>query len=264
MAITARQLLQSAYPMLWKHWATFAMGSNSFLEILNTVLEQIYNYEWYIWSWQHYREAFTNLSGDPLQLVTSFPIWKIDKFWTWKMQPVVWQLTFCDCPVPEPDPCGPYIPACTNCYCDSCSAEDWAEILPNNQLCAGQYQVWGSTVKGMGWLNGTVVRVKPSRATDALWLTYYRYFNRITSFDDIILLPPGFRPAFIYAIWALVIGAWYNQYRQGQDINYYELFNREMERLKKADNIFPKDLVFDPRYPFFGDQASNFGNVIVT
>lgn len=273
MAYTVRQLLQSAYPILGKHWSTFAMWSNSFLELTNSILEQIYNYGWYIRSWQHYREAFTNLqwvpavpapNNNPLQLVTSYPIWKIDKFWTGKMLPVVGQLTFCDCPVPEPDPCGPYIPACTNCFCETCSPEDWKEVLPNNQLCHWQYQVGWSTIKGMGWLNGTVIRVKPNKQVTALWVTYFRYFNEVKSFDDIVLLPRWFRMAFIYAIASLVVWSWYGQFRQWQDVNYYQQFITEMDRLKAADNIFPKDLIFDPTYPFFGDQNSNFGSVIVT
>lgn len=249
-----RDFLQFVRPLVNQYGATHAIGTKSFLFSVNHALNMLYNYQGYPWTWQHTKDDFTNLSGDPLKLITSYPILFVDKFYTGKMQPIDWAATACDCPEPEPDPCGPYIMPCV-CACDWCEELKWMKVLPQNKLCGGQYQVSSSLIPGMGWLNGRLIKVKPDRTISGLWVTYFRGVRHVKTFDDIIDIPDNFMTALSYFVAAQVIGN-YAQFRNGDDVNYLTLARQELDSLKKHDNIFPSKMEFDKHFPFYGNQQT--------
>jgi hypothetical protein len=80
-----------------------------------------------------------------------------------------------------------------------------------------------------------------SLASTGLYVLYQRWFNLITSANDEFPLPDAYISAFAYMYAHFVIPPMW-QYRQGDDTNFYNLAERELEYLKLRDNVFPKEL----------------------
>jgi len=49
----------------------------------------------------------------------------------------------------------------------------------------------------------------------------------------------------------------YGIFMEQQDLNYLSQARKELDALKQQDNIFPKDMRFNPSYPFSGEQSSS-------
>lgn len=86
------------------------------------------------------------------------PVRKVDKFWggNWKDVDKI-GIDPCYCNMNLPDK---VIPACCECNCVApCEPILLSEALPQNQLCANQYQISGSAIAGMGGLDGRIIKV---------------------------------------------------------------------------------------------------------
>ena len=260
MNFTARDALKFARPFIWQYWSIYAFWTDSFLFILNTCIEMIYAENWYIWTWQHTKESYTNLVSDgdwAVTLLTKYPIKTIDRFYTWKMTPLQWVATACDCPVPEPDPCN-YTWA-WDCWCccrsSACCCTDGQEldisqILPQNKLWCWDYQISTWDLPGMWGLSWRAIKFKPNGNISGLRVTYYRWPNSIKTFDDIVPLPQSR----VATVLPLLISTFVNIDRSGF---FYQLYAKKIEDLKKEDNVFPKKVQFDPNYPFFWNSQAN-------
>lgn len=257
MNFTARDALRFVWPFIWQYWAIYSFWTDNFLYLLNTCIELLYAENGYLWTWQHIKEAYTNLTADwewAISLLTKYPIRTVDKFFTWRMVPMPWVATACDCP-PEPEnPCT-YTYAwwscicCTSC-CASCTNDcplEFTQILPHNKLSAWEYQIPWWDLPWMWGLNWRIIRLKPSATLQWLWVTYYRWPNFIKSFDDLVPLPQSRVATVLPLLMASMINIDRSAYFQW-------MYSKKISDLKNEDNVFPKTMVFDPNYPFYGSS----------
>lgn len=148
MSFKVKELLDTTYVLLGQHGASYAVGPNNFIHLVNQAVSMVYNYEGMHWSWQHRKDLF-NMNGQSQgALFARRPVRKIDKFWAgnWvDVDKVGIDKCFCNMNLPEN-----VIPACCECNCViPCEPLPLKEILPQNQLCAGQYQISGGAIAGM-------------------------------------------------------------------------------------------------------------------
>lgn len=253
MAYTARDALKFAYVHLSQHGATRALWVSNFMYALNGAINHVYNYEWYVWSWQHVKDAFTLTWKKHLRLVTRWPIQVVDKFRTWERKDVMGTASPCDCPSIEDDS----ISCWCECFCPSeCKDLPMVRIHPSNQLCPGEYKVNGSEIKGMWWLQWRIMEVYLPYDVTWLWVTYYRGPKHVTKRDDIIPVPDNF----IHIIWYIIAAQCvplYGIMMQQQDLNYWSIARKELDYLKKQDNIFPHKMIFNQDYPVTGEQLNS-------
>jgi len=256
MAYTVREWLHFVYWLIWQVGATAQLNANSFLMYTNSALNMVYNYQWYIWTRQHYKDVF-NLSSEDwteYKTLTREPVAKIDKFYVFNWQDVenpvqpatTWTPTDCwDCENLPWITC--YETNC--CYNDPpCKSLDLFENLPHNELCANQYAVTWSEIKGMGWYEWRIIHVKLKYPTSGLWVTYYRGVRHMKTFEDILPIPDAFiTPRAYYVAWHIT--PLYGIMAQQQDLNFMSIARKELDSLKMADNIFHENIVFDPSYP---------------
>lgn len=250
MAYTARDALKFSYIYLSQHWATRALWTNNFMYALNTALNHIYNYEWYIRSWQHVKDAFNITWKKHMRLVTRRPIQTVDKFWTWQWKDVEWSIAPCYCPDMEDDE------TCCACECPCppvCEDLKMTRVSPQNQLCDYEYKIAWSEIKWMWWLNGRIIHINVPLTVSWLRVTYRRWVKHITSRDEIIPLPDNFMNVLWLAIAASCVPLYWIMMQQ-QDLNYWSLFRKELDYLKKQDNVFPQKVVFNESYPFSWEQ----------
>ena len=256
MIVTPRRILKSLWPIINQHGATYALSANMFIEIIQSALTSVRNYQWYIWKWQHYAEQFEDMVMRrwTIRLETKHPILKVDKFWAWRMIPLEWHTDVCDCPPCPPDACATYTPTAVAAACKQLKM---IEKLPNDKLCQGEYQIAGSEVEGMGWENGNIIRMLPAIEVNAMYITYFRWLHVVAGddYDAQIPIPNTFLNAIKYFILAEIIPN-AGQYREWQELNYLQLARDEMEVLRKADTIMPDKVRFDTSYPLYWDQKS--------
>ena len=88
----------------------------------------------------------------------------------------------------------------------------------------------------------------------SLWVTYFRGVKHVTGRDDPIPLPDNFMHVLALLIAAQIVPL-YGIMMEQQDLNYLALARKELDALKMQDNIFPKDMRFNPNYPFSGEQS---------
>jgi len=241
-----RDWLKLVYALVWQTWSTSAIWmDDQFIFIANSALNMIYNYQWFKRSWQHTKELF-NLSNSQRvswKLLTQHPIRTVDKFFVSKRIDVEKSATACDincdledveCPF-ECDPCSPV----------SCRPIELSWILPNDNLCPWQYQVWWwNFVSELWWIQWSIIRVYLEIPVDTLWVTYFRWVKHMKSYDDIIPLPDSFITARAYFVaWHIV--PMYGIMMQQQDLNYMSLARKELDSLKMWDNIFHKKVIYD-------------------
>lgn len=257
MAYNVREWLHFVYWLIWQVGATAQLNPNSFLMYTNSALNMIYNYQWYIWTRQHFKDMF-NLSSEDwteYKMITRNPVLKADKFYTfdWKdvenpIQPSEsWTPTDCwDC---ENLPWIVCYESESCCYNNPpCKDIELFENLPHNQLCANQFAITWGNQKWMWWLNQRIVHVKLQYPVSWLWMTYFKWFKHLTSFDDILPIPDAFiTPRAYYVAWHIT--PLYGIMAQQQDLNFMSIARKEMDSLKMADNIWHDNMVFDPNYP---------------
>lgn len=238
--MTIREVLEFCYVLVGAHGVTQAIGEDAIIPAVNLALINIYNYKWYLWSWQEYREAFTTIPSARAVLTTRYPILNPN------------YLLFHEGPAPSTDDiitwCEPCVQSnwCTSCACScldtACEPLKLDYQSPQDKLCAMQYQVsWGGR---LGWLWGRIIRVDTGRKKcNWLYVLYQRWFNLIKDANDEFPLPDNFISAFAYMYAHFVIPPM-GQYRQGDDTNFYNLSERELEYLKLRDNVAPKSLAW--------------------
>ncbi len=235
---TLREWLKFAYPLIWQAGATASIGTEQFLATANSALNMVYNYLWYDRSWQHEKALFKLSSEDRTQrkLLTKHPVKKIDKFFSTRWVDVEKWATACnmDCDLKDPELLCQY--DCGECLV-SCSPMEMAWVLPNNQLCVWQYQIWWwNFVPELWWQQWKIIRASLPKWVDTFWVTYFRWVEHMKSFDDIIPLPDSFITARAYFMaWYVVPLYWIMM--QQQDLNYMSLARKELDSLKMWDNI---------------------------
>ena len=257
MNFKARDALRFLWPFIWQYWAIYSFWTDNFLYLLNTCVELIYGENWFLRSRWHTKEAYTNLTPDAdwvITLITTYPIVEVDKFWFWQMLPMSWVASACDCPTPTPDPCGPYIPTnwCCSSACNCIWWEDlwYVKVLPQNKLQPWQFQIAWGDMPWMWGLSWRIIKVKPMQTLTWLRVTYYRWPNFITDFDQKVPLPQSWVATVLPLLMASMINVDRSAFFSG-------LYTKKITDLKNQDNVFPKKMVFDPNYPFFGDSNSS-------
>lgn len=245
MRYTVRDALQYCRPMLRQYGATHAIWTKSILFSVNHALLSIRNFQWYKRTRQHRHDMFADLTPNEnweVMLRTKHPVKSsvIDKFRWWYYKPIYGKWSeICDCPATEPNPCSYYTP-CTMCTCDGCKPLDYKMKLPHNRLCPGERQVGSGEVLDWMWgANGNFLLVKPKEALTQLMVSYYKWFEPVTTFDSILPIPNHFIQAFAYYMVA-----------HTKDLTYMQLGNQALEMLKKEDNIYPSTMNFDQQYPY--------------
>lgn len=237
-----KQFCTLVYPIVNQHGVSYAVGPNSIIGLVNMWINMIYNYEWMHWSWQHRKDLFKMNEKSQGALLSRWPIRKIDKFWwgNWKDVDKIWtDACFCNLNLPDKD----IIPACCECNCTQpCRPLNLKQILPQNKLCANQYQISGSYIAGMWGLDWRIVKVDLwEEIVDDLWMTYYCWPVKVEKFTDIIPLPDSFIQVLAWIVWASVVPQ-QGIARQQEDLTYYSLYRKELDYLRKHDTIVPEQL----------------------
>ena len=239
---TVKELMSMTRPLINQHWATYAVGANQFIHLVNTALNMIYNYEGMHWSWEHRKDLFNMNWQNQWALLSRRPVRKIDKFWTsnWTDVDKIW-LDKCYCNMNLPDK---IITPCCECNCvEECHPLDLKEILPQNKLCAMEYQISWSFIAGMWWLDGRIVKVDVGTLqVYDLWMTYFCGPVKMEKFSDIVPLPDSFMHVAMWIIAALVIPMYWIA-RQQEDLSLYSLYRKELDFLRKQDTIFMEKLI---------------------
>lgn len=155
---SVKELLDSTYVLLGQHGASYAVGPKNFIHLVNQAVSMVYNYEGMHWSWQHRKDLFNMNGKSQGALFARWPVRKVDKFWAgnWTdVDKVGIDKCFCNMNLPDN-----VIPACGECQCTvPCQPLNLTQILPQNQLCAGQYQISGGAVAGMGGFDQRIIKV---------------------------------------------------------------------------------------------------------
>lgn len=191
-----------------------------------------------------------------MKLVTRWPVATVDKFYTSQWKDVDGSVAPCYC---DDLPDDSYTCPCEiPCNGPECSPIKLTRILPQNVLCDNEYQVSWSEIKGMGWLDGRIIKVNLWDVTNLNYfrVTYYRGPKHITSWDEIVPLPDSFMHVLGYVIAAHVVPL-YGIMMQQQDLNYRSIARKELDFLKMADNVFPESTRFDPNYPMISKPQPN-------
>ena len=104
-------------------------------------------------------------------------------------------------------------------------------------------------------MNGRIIKVNiQNSGLSALRVTYFRGVKHVTQWDDVIPLPDNFIHILALFVAAQIVPL-YGIMMEQQDLNYLSLARKELDALKAQDNIFPKDMRFNPSYPFTGEQT---------
>lgn len=244
MAYTVKEAIQFAYPIVGQHWVSRLIGTNNLMMLVNQAISMIYNYwGFHIWSWAHRSDAFVLDGKETWTLLSRRPVRKVDKFWTSAYRDID-KITEDPCVCPTPTPETPVQPCCV-CNCTRpCEPLVLDEILPQNQLCAGQYQIsWGFTPWQWG-MDGRLVRVNTWKPVEVLWMTYFAWPLKLEKFTDLVPLPDSIVYLIWWIIWAMTIPMRWAA-RSQEDLNLMSLVRKELDALRAIDNIYPKRLKFD-------------------
>lgn len=239
MSWTARDALQYVYPILTQYGANHALGNETFLHMLNIGLAFIRSHKWYRRTWQHRKDNFTSLQDNPYRLITTRPIRDIDNFYCGEMlrrDGFKENILCTDCDIPQW-----YCAPCTPCGCKWCKPMDVKEVLPSSELCPWEYAITWSNFEGMWWFWWQIIRILPKNEVDSLWVTYYREFSPVKSFDDQMPIPISFMHVLAeimsaYTMWR------YWQFRIGEDNNFFTLARIQLDELFEADQQNPREI----------------------
>ena len=239
---TVKQFMQLVYPIINQHGISYAVWPNNIIGLVNMWINMIYNYEWMHWSWQHRKDLFNMNEMSQWALLSRWPVRKIDKFWwgNWKDVDKVWiEPCFCNLNLPDKN----IIKPCCECNCIApCKPLDLQQVLPQNKLCANQYQISWSFIWGMGWLDWRIVKVDLwNLVVDDLWMSYFCGPSKVEKFSDIIPLPDSFIQCLVWIVWASCIPQ-QGIARQQDDLSLYSLYRKELDYLRKQDTIAPETL----------------------
>ena len=264
-----REIYEACYPLLNKHWITYALWTNWFLMTLESALHNIETYEWRLWKWQHYSEQIEDLWTFKdrwfIRHQTDYPILKVDRFWWWKDKSIDEYLALCNCPEEEEEEHCHCKSACIQsclCFCDPLKME---EVLPHTKMCPGNYRVAASSVLWMWWEWWDVLHILPAAIPPKMFVTYYRWFEPVTSFDQEIYIPRHFINAIKYAI-MMDVFVWKWVWWESLLTYFEEKYDKAMNSLKKTDTVLWNNFVRwqndqHERYPFYGDEKSTVTNV---
>lgn len=261
--LTVKSIYEHCYPLLNKHWITYSLGANGFLKTLEAALMVIQTYEWRLWKRQHYAEQVTdmNLGEHRWYIVhqTQYPILNIDRIRWGRADIVDSYLNFCDCPDDTPDDClcrQSCVSGCVGC----CDPLDIREVLPHTKLCKWQYKISWSDVPGMWGEGGKVMNILPAIIPPRMFITYYRWFPEVTSYNQVINIPRHFINAIKYAI---MMDIYVNKGIGWETLLPYfeQKFDKAMLSLKKTDTVIGEHFVrwqddYGNKYPFYWDAAS--------
>lgn len=261
--LTVKSIYEHCYPLLNKHGITYSLWANWFLKTLEAALHAIETYEGWLWKRQHYAEQVTDMNlGEHRWYIrhqTQFPILKVDRI-RWGRAAIVDQyLQFCDCPDDIPDDCI-CDQACISWCITCCDPLKIKEILPHTKLCKWQYKIaWGS-VPGMWGEWGKILHILPDPIPARMFITYYRWFPEVTSYNQTINIPRHFINAIKYAI---MMDIYVNKWVWGETLlPYFETkFDKTMTSLKKTDTVMWSNFVrgnndYNEQYPFYWDAQS--------
>lgn len=253
MQLTARKILKALRPILNQHWATYSIWANNFLEFVNAAVLSVWNYNGYIWKWQHIAEQITVLSTDPIQHTTNFPIYLVDRFFIGTKPNNTGTTNWCECPAPDVWPCDWYTTYLKEC----CAPLFLKQELPHNTLCDWYYQIAWWYVENQWGEHWSIVRIRPWGNIPKLYMTYFRHFEEALDLDEVIRIPYTFLNAIKYRMATDIIPTYW-QYKAWQEQFYYTMFEKEIESLRKWDTIYSDKIRFDTEYPLFWDAKSNW------
>lgn len=237
--LTVKSIYEYCYPLLNKHGITYSLWANGFLKTLEAALLAIQTYEGWLWKRQHYAEQISDMSmwehRGYIRHQTQFPIIKVDRFRWGRAEIIDSYLDFCDCPDDSWD----------DCMCDQ-SCVGWAicqclpmkikEVLPHTKLCKWQYKVAWWLVPGMWGEWWSVLHIIPEPTPPRMFVSYYRWFMPVTSYNQVIPIPRHFINAIKYAI---MMDIYVNKGVWGETLlPYFETkFDKTMQSLKKTDTV---------------------------
>lgn len=247
---TARDLLKYVYLHVRQYWANYAINTNTYLIALQTALNELWASSDWMRNRSHTKDRFVNLKANDnneLKIITSYPIDRLDDVYYWTMSKDPWSSVLCDCP-DDPDLFdNSYI--CWPCSsCDFGIKEDWTRLImkvvaPNDNLIPWQMQIAWSEIKWVWWHYWNIIKLKvpfswPCPETNWLYITYYRWPQKINSFDDIIMIPYQYFSvvAMICAKYLLPI---YWLARQNSEIYLDNMIDKQIKKLKEKDWVYP-------------------------
>jgi hypothetical protein len=253
MAYTAKEVLHFWYWLVSHHWWSRAIGEKNRLTLLNMAQNMLFAHGWYFWSRQHTKVGFLSLQWNYHRLAVEHPIRHVDKWFKSQYLPPEWSVTMCDCPeLPSDATCW--------CHCNCYTPCEWIELVnryAQNELCPGEYKIAWSKIAWTWGIYGTVLHVNFPCQAEHLRVTYFRWAKKIESFDDVIHIPDQF----VHVLWlfmAALISPIYGQMMQWQENNFMKAAQDQMEFLKKADNIAPLNITFDPNYPMVEQNVTSY------
>lgn len=264
--LTVKKIYEHCYPLLNKHWITYSLWANGFLKTLEAALIVIQSYEGWLWKRQHFAEQISDMSmwEHRWYIVhqTKFPIMTIDRFRGGRADVVDTYLAFCDCPDDSADDCVCYQACISGCIW-LCLPLDIKEVLPHTKMNPGQFKVSWWFVAGMWGEGGNVLNILPAPLPAKMFITYYRWFPEITSYNQVVNIPRHFINAIKYAI---MMDIYINKWVGWETLLPYfeQKFDKAMQSLKKTDTVVWEHFVrgqddHGNKYPFYWDQNSTNG-----
>jgi len=264
--LTVKTIYEFCYPLLNKHWITYSLWVRWFLSTLEAALHSIVTYEWFLWKRQHYSEQISDMNlGEHRGYIrhqTEFPMLQVDRFWGGRAAQIDEILNFCDCPDDTPDDCI-CDQSCVDAACAACFPLKIKELLPHTKICKGSYKVaWSDTLWmwGEGW---QVLHILPDPMPERIFVTYYRWFAPITSYNQVVPIPRHFINAIKYSI---MMDIYVNRWVGGETLLPYfeQKFDKAMLWLKKMDTVMWSNIVRGKNdhgelRPFYWDSNSNNG-----
>lgn len=249
----AKDFLRMVYPLInQKGWSVVVW--NNWIPILNSALNIFFNYKGYRWLWETCIQEVpvAQLTGTNLEFATQFPVIGVHKWFllpkeactdnitmngcqTTLVEMKTWQATCCELN------CG------TQCEEEllhmSCGADEkTGEIpmkfkLPKSPLFCGEFQQpFGTRSK--------YIRAKLPANFDGnykVYIEYFRGFNMLTSYNDVIPIPDNMMTALSFILASLVINPMW-QFRSGDSKYYKTLFQEEMDNCRDQQTVMPKEI----------------------
>jgi hypothetical protein len=264
--LTVKSIYEHCYPLMNKHGITYSLWVRWFLKTLEWALHAIETYEWWLWKRQHYSEQITDMNLWEhrwyIRHQTQFPILNIDMF-RWGRDSVIDEyLDFCDCPDDTPDDCV-CDQACISSVCNMCDPLKMKWLLPHSKMCPWSFKIAWSDVPGMWWEGGTILHILPAPVPPRMFVSYYRWFPEVTSYNQVINIPRHFINAIKYAI---MMDIYVNKGIWGETLLPYfeQKFDKAMLALKKTDTVMWSNIVRGQndqweQYPFYWDNKSTNG-----
>lgn len=250
----AKDFLRMVYPIINQKWGSVVVWNN-WIPTLNSALNIFYNYKGY----RRLRE--TTIQEVPLtqrqnwvnvEFSTAYPVIWVHKRFTLPKEACTDNITmgWCQTQLVEMKTrqadccewkcwttCGEEVLK-MDCMADENTWEiDMLLKLPKSPLFCGEFQL-------PFWTRSKRIRWKlPAKFDTAykVYIEYFRWFNMLSTYQDIVPVPDNMLTALSFIVASLVINPMW-QFRSWDSKYYLQLFKDQMDDLREQQTIIPKEI----------------------